>query len=215
MQQRTWQAPELIQLSGQFVTLLPLIPERDVNALYAASHGDAEKESVWNYLFYGPFASSSSMKDWMEKDMVGKSDPLTWTVFENSANTQVGIVALLAIVPTYGRVEIGHVWFTPAVHKSKVNTESQFLILKHLFDRYSYRRVEWKCDSLNHASRTTATRMGFIYEGRFRQHFIVRGRNRDTDWFAMTDKEWSRCKSNFEKWLYSQEKVSLMQLNNG
>ena len=215
MQQHTWQAPELIQLSGQFVTLLPLIPERDADALYAVSHGDLEKEAVWNYLFYGPFASPTSMKDWMEKDMTGKSDPLTWTVFENSANTQVGIVALLAIVPDHGRAEIGHVWFTPAVHKSKVNTESQFLILKHLFDRHSYRRVQWKCDSLNHASRTTATRMGFIYEGRFRQHMFVRGRNRDTDWFAMTDKEWSRCKGNFEKWLYSHEKVSLMQLNNG
>ena len=215
MQQRTWQAPELVQLNGQFVTLLPLIPERDADALYAVSHGDPEKESVWNYLFYGPFASPVYMKDWMERDMTGKPDLLTWTVFENSANTQVGIVALQAIVPDHGRAEIGHVWFTPAVHKSKVNTESQFLILKHLFDHHSYRRVEWKCDSLNHASRTTATRMGFIYEGRFRQHMFVRGRNRDTDWFAMTDKEWSRCKGNFEKWLYSHEKVSLMQLNNG
>ena len=215
MQQHTWQVPELTQLNGRFVTLLPLVPERDVNALYAASHGDLEKEAVWNYLFYGPFASPDSMKEWMEKDMVCKSDLLTWTVFENSANTQVGVVALQAIVPDHGRAEIAHVWFTPTVHKSKVNTESQFLILKHLFVRHSYRRVQWKCDSLNHASRTTATRMGFIYEGRFRQHMFVRGRNRDTDWFAMTDKEWPRCKGNFEKWLYSHEKVSLMQLNNG
>lgn len=215
MQHRTWQSPELLQLGGQFVTLMPLIPSRDLNALYAASHGTPEKEAVWNYLFYGPFDSPDSMKDWMERDMVGKSDPLSWTVFENSANTQVGIVALLAIVPNHGRAEIGHVWFTPAVHKSKVNTESQFLILKHLFERHFYRRVEWKCDSLNHASRTTATRMGFIYEGRFRQHMFIRGRNRDTDWFAMTDKEWPRCKGNFENWLYSNAKNSLMSLNNG
>ncbi|MEH1938617.1 MAG: GNAT family protein [Nostoc sp.] len=214
MQNRTWQPPEFLQLNGQFVTLKPLIPERDVDTLYAASHGTPEKEAIWNYLFYGPFDTPSTMKDWMEKNIVSKSDPLTWTVFENLTNTQVGIVALLAIAPNHGRAEIGHVWFTPAVHKSKVNTESQFLLLQHLFDHHSYRRVEWKCNSLNHASRTTATRMGFIYEGRFRQHMFVRGKNRDTDWFAMTDKEWSRCQSNFEKWLYSHDNISLMELNN-
>ncbi|MHC5595358.1 MAG: GNAT family N-acetyltransferase [Nostoc sp.] len=214
MENRTWQPPEFIQLKGQFVTLKPLILERDVDALYAASHGTSEKEAIWNYLFYGPFDSPSTMKDWMEENIVSKSDSLTWTVFDNLTNTQVGSVALLAIAPNHGRAEIGHVWFTPAVHKSKINTESQFLLLKHLFDRHSYRRVEWKCNSLNHASRTTATRMGFIYEGRFRQHMFVRGKNRDTDWFAMTDKEWSRCKSNFEKWLYSHENISLMELNN-
>ncbi|WP_167407769.1 GNAT family N-acetyltransferase [Nostoc flagelliforme] len=119
------------------------------------------------------------------------------------------------IVPNHGRAEIGHVWFSPTVHKTKVNTESQFLLLKHLFDHHLYRRVEWKCDTLNQASRTTATRMGFLYEGRFRQHMVIRGRNRDTDWFAMTDKEWGRCKINFEKWLYGDEKLSLMELNNG
>ncbi|MDZ8238229.1 MAG: GNAT family protein [Nostoc sp. ChiQUE01a] len=214
MQNRTWQPPDFFQLNGKFVTLIPLIPERDINALYAASHGSPEKEAVWNYLFYGPFDTPFMMKDWMETNLAGKCDPLTWTVFENSANTPVGIVALLAIAHNHGRAEIGHVWFTPAVHKSKVNTESQFLLLQHLFDRHSYRRVEWKCDSLNHASRTTAARMGFIYEGRFRQHMFVRGKNRDTDWFAMTDKEWPRCKNNFEKWLDSNEKISLMELNN-
>ncbi|WP_138497061.1 GNAT family N-acetyltransferase [Nostoc sp. PA-18-2419] len=214
MQNRTWQPPDFFQLNGQFVTLSPLISERDIDVLYAASHGSPEKEAVWNYLFYGPFDTPSKMKDWVETNLVDKSDPLTWTVFENSAKTQVGIVALLAIAPNHGRAEIGHVWFTPAVHKSKVNTESQFLLLQHLFDHHSYRRVEWKCDSLNHASRTTAARMGFIYEGRFRQHMFVRGKNRDTDWFAMTNKEWPRCKANFEKWLYSNQKISLMELNN-
>lgn len=215
MQKQIWQSPDLIQLDGQIVTLKPLVPERDVEALFDASHGTPEKEAVWNYLFYGPFDNSLAMQEWMKKEMVGKSDPLTWTVFQNRNNIPVGIVALLAIVPHHGRAEIGHVWFTPSVHKSKVNTESQFLLLQHLFERHVYRRCEWKCDSLNHASRTTASRMGFIYEGRFRQHMVVRDKNRDTDWFAMTDKEWERCKVNFEKWLYSNEAVSLMELNNG
>ncbi|MHC5674544.1 GNAT family N-acetyltransferase [Nostoc sp.] len=215
MQDRTWQPPEFLQLQGQFVTLRPFVPLRDIDALYAASHGTPEKEAIWNYLYYGPFDSPSTMKDWMERNTLNKSDTLTWTVFENSANIQVGTVALLGIVPEHGRAEIGHVWFALTVHKSKVNTESQFLLLQHLFDHHLYRRVEWKCDSLNHASRTTATRMGFIYEGRFRQHMFVGGRNRDTDWFAMTDKEWPRCKGNFEKWLDSTAKISLMELNNG
>lgn len=215
MQQRNWQPPEYIQIDGQFVTLKPLVPERDVSELYSCSHGSPEKEAVWKYLFYGPFESTSAMQYWMEREMIGKSDPLTWTVFENSSNTQVGIVALLALTPAHGRAEIGHVWFSPAVHKSKVNTESQFLLLQYLFDHHAYRRVEWKCDALNHASRTTAVRMGFLFEGRFRQHMIIHGRNRDTDWFAMTDKEWERCKVNFEKWLYSGERLSLMELNNG
>lgn len=124
--QRSWQSPKFIQLDGQFITLKPLVPERDVEALYLAFHGTSEKEAVWDYLPYGSFDSPASMKSWMEADMVDRSDPLVWTVFENTANTQVGIVGLLAIVPEHGRAEIGHVWFTPAVHKSKVNTESQY-----------------------------------------------------------------------------------------
>ena len=213
MQQYPWQAPNLLQFNGQFVTLKPLVPERDAEALYAASHGTPEKEAIWNYLPRSLFRDSFAMKDWMEAEMVGKAEPLTWTVFENTANTQVGMVALFAIVPTHGRAEIGNVWFTPAVHKTKVNTESQYLMLRHLFDDHTYRRVEWKCDAMNHASRTAAARMGFIYEGRFRQHMVLRCKNRDTDWFAMTDKEWGRCKANFERWLYSGEKLSLMELN--
>jgi RimJ/RimL family protein N-acetyltransferase len=215
MQHYPWDAPDYIQLNGRFVTLKPLVPERDVEALYAKSHGTPEKEAIWNYMLYGPFESASAMQTWMETDMVGKSDPLPWTVFDNGSQSPVGIVALLAIVPNHGRAEIGHVWFVPAVHKTKVNTESQFLLLQHLFDHHSYRRVQWKCDAMNHASRTTATRMGFLHEGRFRQHMFVRGRNRDTDWFAMTTKEWETCRANFQKWLYSDESLSLMQLNNG
>jgi RimJ/RimL family protein N-acetyltransferase len=211
--QQSWQSPELLQLAGRFVTLKPLDPARDVEALYAGSHGTPEREAVWNYLPYGEFDRPSAMQDWMEQEMVGKSDPLTWTVFESATNLQVGMVSLIAIVPNHARAEIGHVWFTPTVHKTKVNTETQFLLLRHLFESHHYRRAEWKCNALNHASRTTATRMGFTYEGRFRQHMVIRGKSRDTDWFAMTDKEWPRCKINFEKWLYSDEKCSLMELN--
>lgn len=215
MSKRTWTSPEHIRLDGRYVFLAPLEPERDAEALYQMSHGTPEKEAVFQFLFYGPFNSPHSMRNFLGKEMFGQSDPLVWTVFSQGTNTQVGIVALIAIVPSHGRAEIAHVWFTPSVHKTRINTESQFLLLNHLFDHHQYRRVEWKCDSLNHASRTTATRMGFTFEGRFRQHFLIKGSNRDTDWFAMLDKEWPQRQANFERWLYSEDNVSLMELNNG
>ena len=138
--QQSWQSPELVRLEGRFVTLKPLAPTRDVKALYAASHGTPEKEAVWDYLPY-TFSSLVAMQDWMEQEMIGNSDPLTWTVFENATNTQVGMVALIAIFPNHARAEIGHVWFAPAVHKTKVNTETQFLLLQHLFDAQDRKSV--------------------------------------------------------------------------
>lgn len=215
MQQRTWALPGWMPLEGQFVTLSPLDPERDAEPLYAASHGTPAKETVWTYLPYGAFESALAMQEWLHKEMLEPVDVLPYTVFENVTETQVGVVALRALVPEYGCAEIGDVWFTPTVQRSKVNTESQYLLLRHVFDTHAYRRVGWECNTLNHASRTTAARMGFLYEGRFRQHMWVKGQNRDTDWFAMTDKEWSRCKGNFEQWLYVDDKTSLRELNNG
>lgn len=212
--QNSWQHPSLESLKGESVFLLPLEPERDAAILYEISHGTPEKEAIWRFLLYGPFADRSQMQTWMQKEMAGKTEPLVWTVFDVSTHRRVGSVAVQAINVAHGRAEIGHVWFGPEVHKTKVNTETQFLLLEYLFDVLDYRRVEWKCDSLNHPSRTAAARMGFLFEGRFRQHMVVRGKNRDTDWFAMTDKEWPRCKANFETWLHSSGDTSLTELNN-
>jgi RimJ/RimL family protein N-acetyltransferase len=212
---RIWRFPEWLPLEGEFVSLHPLFPERDSHMLYRISHGSASKEAVWQYLFYGPFESAAAMQNWIENNLINQLGLLPWVVFDNQTERQIGVVALWNIVADHGRAEIGHVWFTPAVHKTKANTESQYLLLQHLFDRHAYRRVEWKCDALNQASRAAAYRMGFIYEGRFRQHMVVRGKNRDTDWFAMTDKDWPARKFNFEKWLYSGETLSLTELNHG
>ena len=211
----SWISPEAREFSGRFVLLRPSDAERDAPALFAASHGSPEKEAVWNHLPYGPFASAGDFCAHYRDSLGGRTDLLLWTAFRADGGDPVGTTALAAIVPEHGRAEIGHVWFSPAVQKSPMNTETQYLLLRHLFDDLRYRRVEWKCDSLNHASRTTAQRMGFVFEGRFRQHMRVRGRNRDTDWFAMTDKDWPSRKANFERWLYSGEKVSLFELNNG
>lgn len=210
--QSSWKRPALACLAGSFVTLKPLDPTHDTDQLYNISHGDQKKESVWKYLSYGPFHSAEEMSRLYSSQMSG-IDPLAWTAHCNARKTQVGITTLMSIVPDHGRAEIGHVWFCTEVHRTKINTEAQYLLLKYLFEDLGYRRVEWKCDAQNHASRTAATRMGFLFEGRFRQHMVIRGRNRDTDWFAMCDKDWPRCRDNFEKWLYGPEGISLSELN--
>lgn len=213
--QRTWQSPDLAPHEGRFVTLQPLDVQRDANALFELSHGDSERESVWQFMPCGPFPSIAAMQDWLSQNLTTRSDALAFTVFSRESEMPIGTTSLLAIVPEHGRAEIGFVWFSPRVQRTKANTETQFLLLRHLFDEKNYRRVEWKCDARNAASRAAATRLGFSYEGRFRQHMMIRGVNRDTDWFAITDKEWPRLKTNFERWLYSEETLSLHQLNNG
>jgi RimJ/RimL family protein N-acetyltransferase len=215
MQTQIWSFPEWIPLEGKFVELHPLFCDRDAKALYAISHGTAEKEAIWKFMPYGPFETATAMQDWLENNLVNQLGLLPWAVFDAVTEAQVGVITLLNIVPEHGRAEIGHVWLTPSVHKTNVNTETQFLLLQHLFKHHRYRRVEWKCDALNQASRAAAKRLGFAHEGRFRQHMVVKGQNRDTDYFAITDRDWVRCKPNFKQWLYDAQPSSLTQLNNG
>ena len=211
----SWPFPERRIIEGDAVSLRPLDVERDVAALWAISHGTTEKEAIWKYLPYGPFETAEAMKTRMKAEFIDSDAHLLWTVFDRKRDRQVGTVGLLNIVALHGRAEIGHVWLGRESHKTNINTETQFQMLRFLFDEWGYRRVEWKCDSLNHASRTTASRMGFSFEGRFRQHMVLRGKNRDTDYFAMTDKEWPRCKANFQAWLDSHGTISLAELNLG
>jgi RimJ/RimL family protein N-acetyltransferase len=126
------------------------------------------------------------------------------------------MVSFLNIVPDAYRLELGHIWYSPEAQRTKVNTETVYLMLCETFDRLKYRRVEWKCDALNERSRAAAERLGFKSEGIFRQHMIVKGRNRDTAWFSMLDREWPSIKKNMELWLYDnqEQKLSLRELNN-
>ena len=111
------------------------------------------------------------------------------------------MASYLNIAPAHGCIEIGHIWFAPPLQKTRGATEAIFLMMRHAFDDLGYRRLEWKCDALNAASRRAAARFGFTYEGTFRQHMVVKGRNRDTAWFAMLDREWPRVRAAFERWL--------------
>jgi len=179
--------PEQRVFEGRFVCLMPLEAERDAETLFSVSHGTPHFESLWRYLPYGPFANAESYQEWLEKNAMSDA-PLFFSVYQDP--TLVGVISLLNIEPLHGRAELGHIWYSPLVQRTKTNTESVYLLLCHLFDDLKYRRAEWKCNARNEASRNAAQRLGFQYEGLFRQHQIVKGENRDTAWFSMLDKEW-------------------------
>lgn len=205
--------PERKALAGRFVTLRPVDPAADAAALHGCSHGDPATESLWTYMGdYGPFAGVAAMQAWLEGSAASE-DPLFFTVLENGS--PVGVVSFLNIVPAMRRLELGHIWYAPKVQRSKVNTEAIYLMLCESFEALKCRRVEWKCNALNARSRTAALRLGFSFEGVFRQHMIVKGRNRDTAWFAMLDSEWPAIKANMETWLYGDQQPppSLHALN--
>jgi RimJ/RimL family protein N-acetyltransferase len=206
-------SPPRTELVGRHVALTPLDPEQDGPALHAASHGSADKQAIWTYLPYGPFDSPAVMTAWL-RDGARQQDPLFWTVRALAEDgLPVGMTSFLSIVPAMRRLEIGHIWYSPSVQRTKLTTEATFLLLRQAF-ALGYRRVEWKCNALNVRSRAAAERFGFRPEGTFRQHMIIRGRNRDTAWYAMLDADWPAVKANFERWLYADgPQPSLRELN--
>jgi RimJ/RimL family protein N-acetyltransferase len=204
--------PRLATYGGSSVELVP-IDVAHAPALFAASHG-ADAEWLWTYLPYGPFESEQALAAWIEPH-VGGEEPMLFTALDAQSHAPIGVVGLLNIVPEHLRLELGHIWYAPTVQRTQVNTEAAYLLLCEAFDVQRYRRVEWKCDSLNAGSRAAALRLGFAYEGTFRNHLVVKGRNRDTTWFAMTSDDWPTLKANLERWLYynPNRKLSLSKLN--
>ena len=208
----TMSAPEKKTLSGQFVALSPINPENDVDDLYECSHGSHEIELLWTYMAYGPFSTKEQMQNWLTAQ--GRlTDPLFYVVFDKQKEKRVGMCSMMNIHPAMRCLETGHIWYAPQAQNTKINTETVYLMLSEAFDQLNYRRVEWKCDSLNKRSRKAALRLGFTFEGIFRQHLIVKGRNRDTAWFSLLDHEWEFVKKNMESWLYGEKDCSLSELN--
>ena len=197
---------------GEFVTLRPLDAERDVDGLYAVSHGEPEPEKLWTYMPEGPFSDRDTMRVWL-KSLQQSDDRILFSVYSKSLQKLVGMLAYQAISPDMHRLELANIWYCPDAQRTNVNTEAAYLLLKHAFDDKAYRRVEWKCDALNLKSRNAALRLGFSYEGTFKQHMVIKDRNRDTAWFAMLDSDWPALKDHMEKWLYSGEECSLFALN--
>lgn len=203
------------ELLGDGLRLRAVDPARDASELYACSHGSAAKEAIWTYMAYGPFRDEAALRAWLE-GCARSRDPRFLVVEARATGRPVGMAAYLGIAREQRRVEIGHIWYGPETHGTTTNTEATYLLLKAAFER-GYRRVEWKCDALNQRSCEAATRLGFEFEGIFRQHLIVKGRNRDTAWFAMLDDEWSRARPAFEAWLRWQgdDRPSLASLRAG
>ena len=198
---------------GRYVELHPIDPQRDAADLYHNSHGSRLKNRIWTYMSCGPFSDETDMQRWLST-CKASGDPLFLTAVSRELAQCVGVVSFLNIVTPMRSLELGNIWYSPVVQHTNINTETIFLMLSEAFDALNYRRVEWKCDALNARSRIAALRLGFSFEGIFRQHLIVKGRNRDTAWFAMLDRDWPAIKSNMQRWLYSDEKdLSLTALN--
>ncbi len=208
--------PRRTDYVGQFVTLSPVDPQADAQQLFLGAHGSATREQVWAYMGYGPFETAEEMQGWLEQS-AKSDDPLFFTVHHHESRRRVGMASFLNIAADMRRLELGHIWYALDAQGTQANTEAVYLMLCEAFDRLNYRRVEWKCDALNSRSRSAALRLGYSFEGIFRQHMIVKGCNRDTAWFAMLDSDWPFIKRNFEKWLYHNPdwKLSLAELNRG
>lgn len=206
--------PQRTDYEGKFIRLSPVNPQADVAELYECSHGSDIKEQIWTYMSYGPFDNTHNMHKWLGEGAESE-DPLFFTVHHLESKQRVGMVSFLNIVSDMRRLELGHIWYSPNSQRSNVNTEAIYLMLCEAFDRLKYRRVEWKCDALNEKSRVAALRLGFKFEGIFRQHMIIKGRNRDTAWYSMLDSEWAAIKENMEMWLYQNpdQQLSLTALN--
>ncbi len=187
------------QLEGHGVRLRAPEPRGDTARLFDATHGSSEAEAVWTYMGYGPFTDRGAMADWMSATATSV-DPLWFTVTDRDDKPK-GMAALMNHDPVHRRMELGHIWYAPFAHRTGANTAAAFLMLDEAFGSYRCRRVEWKCDSLNAASRHAARRLGFEFEGIFHNHMIVKGRNRDTAWFAMTDTDWPRIRRTLLDWL--------------
>ena len=199
-------------LEGRFVRLVPVDPAAHAGALFAQTRGGPDAEAVWTYMPYGPFASADQMEAWLA-EIAPSTDPRFFTVIDRETDGAIGVVSYLNIVTRDRRIELGHIWYVPAAQRGRANTETTFLLLREAFDVLGYRRAEWKCDALNARSRAAAERLGFTFEGVFRQHMIVKGRNRDTAWFAMTDAEWPARRQAMERWLEAEPgSVSLRAL---
>lgn len=190
-------APPKAPIDGSSVRLEPIDPARHVADLYELSKGD---DTIWNYLGYGPFADAGAMRTWLD-GCAASPDPLYFAIVDKASGRAVGMTSFMRIDAKSGAIEIGNIWFAPILQKTRQATEAIFLQMREVFDRWGYRRLEWKCNARNAPSRAAAARFGFTYEGLFRQHMIIKGRSRDTAWFAMLDGEWPETRAAFERWL--------------
>jgi RimJ/RimL family protein N-acetyltransferase len=196
-----WQAPELPSadpMHGRFCRLERLDASRHAASLFAANATDTD-ERRWTYLPYGPFATLAAYTAWLD-EMSRRTDPFLYAIIDSATDRAVGLAGYLRIDPANGSIEVGHLNYSPLLQRTPAATEAMYLMMTRAF-ALGYRRYEWKCHSLNAPSRAAALRLGFTFEGIFRQAAVVKGRSRDTAWHSIIDGEWPALKQAFEHWL--------------
>jgi RimJ/RimL family protein N-acetyltransferase len=193
------QRPQRTVLSGRIVRVVPLEAAHHLDDLFACM-GGTQHAGLWTYIFDGPFAARPAFAEALKRRQAS-GDPLFFTIVDANSNRAVGIASYMRIEPAHRVIEVGGIVFSPELQRKPGATEAMYLMARHVFEDLGYRRYEWKCDALNAPSRRAALRLGFTFEGIFRAHMIVKGRNRDTAWFAMLDSEWPARKAAFEAWL--------------
>ncbi len=196
---RPAQRPPRDPMIGRTCRVEPLDPAIHAAQLHAANSLDAAGRN-WTYLPYGPFATFDDYVSWLT-GVTSAADPMFHAVVDLETNAAVGVASYLRIDPVAGSIEVGHINYSPKLQRTIAATEAMYLMMKRAFE-LGYRRYEWKCNALNAASRAAAQRLGFSYEGVFRQARVDKGRNRDTAWYAMIDKEWPALDRAFRQWLH-------------
>jgi len=191
--------PQRVILAGGYARLEPVDDALHGDVLYAVS-SVADVAERFRWLFDEPPADRAAMRDWIERARAS-DDPIAFAVVDTATGRAEGRQSLMRITPEHGVIEIGNIYWGPAIARSRVATEAQFLFAQYAFETLGYRRYEWKCNSLNLPSRRAAERFGFRFEGIFRQHMVVKGESRDTAWFSMLDHEWPALKAGYLRWL--------------
>lgn len=209
------QFPGPVTLQGRFGTVERLNADKHGPALVDTMRGH---DAIWTYIPAGPFADDKALAAYLV-ECERNTARIFYAVLDQSGRA-LGILSLMEIRPPARVIEVGNIVYSPALQRTPLTTEAQYLLARYAFETLGYRRYEWKCDSLNAPSRRAAERFGFTYEGLFRQHMIIKGRSRDTAWYSILDSEWPARKATFERWLAPEnfdsngrQKVSLSSLN--
>jgi RimJ/RimL family protein N-acetyltransferase len=185
-------------IEGRWARLEALVPDAHARALFEANALDADGRN-WTYLPVGPFETFDSYAAWLAQ-MAAGNDPLFFTIVDRERDQAVGVASYLRIEPSAGSIEVGHINFSPLAQRTRAATDAMYLMMRHAFG-LGYRRYEWKCDSLNAPSRAAADRLGFTFEGLFRQATVYKGRNRDTAWYSILDHEFPALDTAYRAWL--------------
>ena len=191
--------PSKEKLKGKYVVLEPININKHAKDLYVNFSKD-KKNKIWTYLPYGPFKSYGSFKKWLKSFCLNK-DPFFYAIYSNKLEQYCGIASYLRITPKHGTIEVGHINYSIILQNTVEGTETMYLMMRNAFETLGNRRYEWKCNNLNNASKNAAKRLGFKFEGVFRQMFVFKGRNRDSAWFSIIDKEWKKLKKGYISFL--------------